>query len=183
VTNKYSLRLRPFRIENIADICLLYMNFTIDFIQKHKPWLSRYSTGLQTGRLRFSCSIPGRGWEFFSSPPCPEQLWGPPSLLSNGYQGFFPLGQSSQGVKLTTHLHLVPRSQMSGAIPLLPQYIFMAWCLVKHRENFTFIFHLSWAQGKLYLYLSFKNIWIRNVAILSIQFFEVTKCTIFITNY
>jgi hypothetical protein len=22
----------------------------------------------------------------------------------------------------------------------LPQYVFMAWCLVKHRDNFTFIF-------------------------------------------
>jgi len=32
------------------------------------------------------------GWEFFSSPPCPELLWGPPSLLSNGYKGIFPLG-------------------------------------------------------------------------------------------
>jgi hypothetical protein len=29
---------------------------------------------------------------------------------------------------------------MSGAIPPLPQYVFMEWCLVK-------------AQGKLYLYL------------------------------
>jgi len=29
-------------------------------------------------------------------------------------------------VKLTTHLHLVPRSRMSGAIPPLPQYVFMA---------------------------------------------------------
>jgi hypothetical protein len=27
---------------------------------------------------------------------------------------------------------------MSGAIPPLPQYVFMAWCLVKHRDNFTF---------------------------------------------
>jgi hypothetical protein len=26
------------------------------------------------------------GWEFFSSPPFPERLWGPSSLLSNGYQ-------------------------------------------------------------------------------------------------
>jgi hypothetical protein len=27
---------------------------------------------------------------------------------------------------------------MREAIPPLPQYVFMAWCLVKHRENFTF---------------------------------------------
>jgi hypothetical protein len=29
---------------------------------------------------------------------------------------------------------------MSGAIPRLPQYVFLAWCLVKQRDNFTFIF-------------------------------------------
>jgi hypothetical protein len=39
---------------------------------------------------------------------------------------------------MTTHLHLVPRSRMRGAIPPLPQFVFMAWCLVKHRDNFTF---------------------------------------------
>jgi len=27
---------------------------------------------------------------------------------------------------------------MRWAIPSLPQYIFVAWCLVKHRDNFTF---------------------------------------------
>jgi len=27
---------------------------------------------------------PCRGWEYFSWPPCPDRLWGPPSLLSNG---------------------------------------------------------------------------------------------------
>jgi hypothetical protein len=34
----------------------------------------------------------GGGWEFFSSPPRPEWLWGPPSLPSNGYQRLFPRG-------------------------------------------------------------------------------------------
>jgi hypothetical protein len=31
---------------------------------------------------------------------------------------------------------------MSGAIPPLPQYAFMAWCVVKkHRDSFTFTFY------------------------------------------
>jgi hypothetical protein len=29
---------------------------------------------------------------------------------------------------------------MRGGIPPLPQYAFMAWCLVKHRDNFTFTY-------------------------------------------
>jgi len=28
--------------------------------------------------------------DFFSSPPCPDWLWGPTSFLSNGYRGFLP---------------------------------------------------------------------------------------------
>jgi hypothetical protein len=27
---------------------------------------------------------------------------------------------------------------MRGVIPPFPQYVFVAWCLVKHRDNFTF---------------------------------------------
>jgi len=28
-----------------------------------------------------------------------------------------------------------------GAIPSFPEYAFMAWCLFKHRDNFTFTIH------------------------------------------
>jgi hypothetical protein len=52
------------------------------------------------------------------------------------YRGLLPQGKSGWGVKLTAHLHLVPRLRMYGAIPLLPQYVFMVWYLVKHRGNY-----------------------------------------------
>jgi len=39
---------------------------------------------------------------------------------------------------LTTHLNLVPTLRIRGAILPLPPYVFMAWYLVKHRDNFTF---------------------------------------------
>ena len=41
------------------------------------------------------------------------------------YQGSF-LGVNCHGMKLTTHLHLVPRSTMCGAILLIPLYAFTA---------------------------------------------------------
>jgi hypothetical protein len=36
-------------------------------------------------------------------------LCGPPSRLSNGYRGLFLRGKSGRGVKLTTHIYVVPR--------------------------------------------------------------------------
>jgi len=67
---------------------------------------------------------------------------GPSSLLSNGYHRLFPWGQSGWGVKLTTHSIWCRVQRMCGDIPPLPQYILMAWCLVKHRGNFTFYLYL-----------------------------------------
>jgi hypothetical protein len=55
--------------------------------------------------------------------------------------GAVPLGLKQLGREAD---HSPPSSaevRMRGAIPLLPQYIFMAWCLVKHRDNFTFTFY------------------------------------------
>jgi hypothetical protein len=38
--------------------------------------------------------ILGRGQRVFSSPNHPDQLWGPPSFLFNGYRGSFPGGKA-----------------------------------------------------------------------------------------
>jgi len=35
---------------------------------------------------------------------------------------------------------LVPRSKNEWSYTSTPQYVFIAWCLVKHRDNFTFNF-------------------------------------------
>jgi hypothetical protein len=61
------------------------------------------------------------GARIFTSPCCPDRLWGPPSLLSNGSRQL-----SCRDVKLTTHLQLVPRSRKRGSIHPLHAYAFMA---------------------------------------------------------
>jgi hypothetical protein len=46
--------------------------------------------------IKDKVSIPGRGWEFFSSPPCPERLWGHPASYPMGTRGSFPGGKAAR---------------------------------------------------------------------------------------
>jgi hypothetical protein len=54
-------------------------------------------------------------------------------------------------VKLTTHLHLVPRLGIRGATPPLHQYLFMVWCLIKQWIR-LYGMVLCQAQRKLYVF-------------------------------
>jgi hypothetical protein len=64
----------------------VFMNFVV--------WGSQDSSGgIQMGyRLDSWGLIPGRSKRFFYSPHHPDQLWSPPSLLSNEHWGLFAQG-------------------------------------------------------------------------------------------
>jgi hypothetical protein len=68
---------------------------------------------------------------FFSSPPGPDRLRGPASLLPNGYWGDFSTEVKRPGREADHSPHQVPRLRVLGAIPPFPQYLFMEWCLIQ----------------------------------------------------
>jgi hypothetical protein len=54
----------------------------------------------------------------FSSPKPTDRVCNPPRLLFSVYgRGSFPLDKTAEDLKLTTHIHLVLRLRMRGAIP------------------------------------------------------------------
>ena len=79
---------------------------------------------------------------------CPDWLWGPSSLLFDGYCKLFPQGQSSQSIRLTTQPHLVLR--ISRVILLLHVYAFVGYtgCHRRNRPNF----------GRVFLMLNYTDI-------------------------
>jgi hypothetical protein len=87
--------------------------------EEFKLWSSSMWNFLHYPIISFNLFHNDLGSKIFSSPRPPDRLWGP--LLSKGYWGLFPRGLSGRGMKLTTHLQLVPRSRQCGSIYSLSQ--------------------------------------------------------------
>jgi hypothetical protein len=130
------------------------------------PWICANSLILNIIRVGSRVSVVGiaTGYglddgvvEILVGRSCADLFWGPPNLVFNGYRGFFPRGWSERVVKLTTHLHPVPRSRKYGCIHPLPYT--PSWRsvkLVKHRDNFTFSHFTIRMQYYSRVYIKFK---------------------------
>jgi hypothetical protein len=60
-----------------------------------------------------------------------------PASYPMGTRGSFP-GIKRPGREADHSPNLEPRSKNEWSYTSTPQYTLMAWCLVKHRDNFTF---------------------------------------------
>jgi hypothetical protein len=92
-----------------------------------------------------------------SSPLRPERLWGPPTLLSNGYQRLFPWGVKRPGREADNSPPSSAEVKKAWSYTSTPQYVFMAWCL----DNFTFTFiknNIDLMQLS-YFFIRQKNTW------------------------
>jgi len=88
-------------------------------------------------------STPGRRREviLFLFATASRPRWGPFSVLFNGHSTLFPRGLNVRSVKLTTHLNLVPRLKMGGAVPPFPHT--SSWCGAWLSTGATLSFYLS----------------------------------------
>jgi hypothetical protein len=110
-------------------------NVDSTYIKKSRGSSVSIGTRLRDGRSEFD-SRQGQGL-FFSSPSRPDRLWGPPMVLMA-----LSLGVKRPGREVDHSPPCNAEVKNSWSYTPIPPYVFVAWCLIKHRDNFTFTFTL-----------------------------------------
>jgi hypothetical protein len=85
--------------------------------------------------------VVGGGWEFFSSLLRLDRLRGPPSLLTNGYQGALSLGVKRPKREADHSPKSSAEAKNAWSYTSTPQYASMTLCLFKVRVNFIYTFY------------------------------------------
>jgi hypothetical protein len=67
------------------------------------------------------------------------------------------------------YLHLTPRSSIRELYISIPPYVFTAWCLIKYRDKFCFVFKLIVSKSSDWLVVSkkFESMWSESGVLLS----------------
>jgi hypothetical protein len=90
------------------------------------------------------------------SPKLPDRFWVPSNYLFNEYMGKFFRKLNSRDVKLTIYLHLIPRLQMSVALPPhLPQAVMASTgtrCCTLRNKCLEFLYTLQHLTRKPFLF-------------------------------
>jgi hypothetical protein len=134
----------------------------VDFLglhEKHKSWgnsisiVSDYWLEYWVTKVRSAAEA-----EDFPSLLCPDQLWGSPRLLSDGYWWSFPGVKLGWGATLTTHPDLVLRSRMSRIYTSSP----LVACMAVAGQLYFFTLHGKhsvWTQSKEKRGTTSSNFW------------------------
>jgi hypothetical protein len=98
-----------------TSLLKIHFNIILPYTPRSRHSVVGIATGYRLDDRGAGIRVPV-GSSIFSFPPRPDQVWCPPTLLSSDYQG-----QSSRGVKMTTHLQPVPRSIKRGTMHPFPR--------------------------------------------------------------
>jgi hypothetical protein len=112
----------------------IHFNIILSHSSSSPNWSLSLGSGLWAGYSRVA--VPAGTGNFSLHHRVQNGSGARPASYPMGTRGSFPGGKATgvRGMKLTTHLHLVPRSSMRGVIPLLPNT--PSWRGAQHRVNF-----------------------------------------------
>jgi hypothetical protein len=103
----------------------LYSTITQNYLQMEPGWRNRYiDTRLRTGPSRFRIRVGARGFSFLHTVHTGSGSH-PASSFTGRLSPPPPVKAAVLRVKLTTHLHLMLRLRMSGAVILILLNAFM----------------------------------------------------------
>jgi hypothetical protein len=115
--SRFPLPGNPWEQRCIAMAKIYLINLMLRHLLRSRDSSVNTATGYRLGGRG---SIPGRGKRFFSNPQRLDRLWGPPSILCNGYLGLFYPGANWQGRKADHSPPSTAEIKNGGAIPQFP---------------------------------------------------------------